>query len=312
MAAMNRECPLLISASLTNDFRRNGGAMAKDPDFFARQVTSARRFWLDLRTGRMPGLVVVSAGWERCAGDFHLARPGFPWLGIELVVEGAGRLSLAGRDHRLVAGSVFTYGPGTAHEIVGEPARPLRKYFLDLGGDDAAPLLAEAGLPPGTLAHLPAPSSARATFDLLIEAGARGGRHAPALAAALARATVLTLAAEAVAPGGAPDPAHATYLRCRKWLDEHGSTVPTLAAAAAACGVTSAHLCRLFRRYDRISPWALMRQRRLQHGAELLADRGVTIAVVAERLGYADAFHFSRAFSRAFGIPPQRYRNLAR
>jgi AraC family transcriptional regulator of arabinose operon len=286
--------------------------MAKEPDFFCRQVTAARRFHLDIRSGSAAGLSVVSGGWEHCAADYRISRPGFPWLGIELVTAGAGRLAIAGADYPIAAGSLFTYGPEVAHEIVSDPRRPLRKYFLDLGGAEAPALLRTAGLAPGTAVQLPRPAQVRAILDLLIEAGGAGGAQAPAVCAALATAAVHAAGGEAVPPGRAQEAAFASYLRCRNWLEEQDGRLTSLAAAARACGVSAAYLCRLFRRYDRETPWALVRRRRLQQAAALLADPSLSVAAVADRLGFSDPFHFSRAFRQAFGVPPQRFRQLGR
>lgn len=287
-------------------------SMGHDPDFFSQQVSDARRFWLDLQPRSCPGLIVASGGWELCSRSYRLARPGFPWLGLELVVAGAGELELAGIHHRLAAGAVFAYGPGVAHRIAGDPRQPLRKYFLDLAGDDAARLLAAAGLAPGGVRHLPLPARTRAILDLLIESGAAGGAQAGAICAALAEAALRTIAAGAVDPGRADEPAYATYQRCRAWLEEHGDGFANLGEVAAGCGVSAAYLCRLFRRYDRSSPWLLVRRARLQRAAERLAGGDRRIADLAREAGYADPFHFSRAFRRAFGIAPQRFRALAR
>lgn len=308
MAGMDLACHFLTSRGR----RWMMWSVAKEPDFFSSQVSNARRFWLDLRPRSCPGLIVASGGWELCARSYRLARPGFPWLAVELVVAGEGELELAGARHRLTAGAVFAYGPGIAHRIAGDPRLPLRKYFLDLAGDDAPRLLAAAGLPPGGVRHLPLPVRTRAILDLLIESGSAGGPQAAAICAALAEAALRTIAAGAVDPGRTREPAYATYARCRAWLEEHGDGLASLGEAAAACGVSSAWLCRLFRRYDRAPPWQLVRRARLQRAADLLVGGDRRIAELARELGYADPFHFSRAFSRAYGIAPQRFRALAR
>lgn len=41
--------------------------MAREPDFFCREVVDARRFFLDLRSRPGPGLTVASGGWELCS-----------------------------------------------------------------------------------------------------------------------------------------------------------------------------------------------------------------------------------------------------
>lgn len=43
----------------------------------------------------------------------------------------------------------------------------------------------------------------------------------------------------------------------------------------------------------------------MNDAAELL-DEGLLVKEVAERLGFADAFQFSRAFKRVHGVPPGR------
>ncbi len=250
------------------------------------------------------------AGGSSAGEGYRVARAGFPWHGLELVVEGHGTLALQGSSIALGPGAIFAYGPGIAHAIHSERTRPLRKYFLDLGGRGAAEALAHARLAPGTAAQLRVTALARGILDLLIEVGCAGGPQAPALCLALARAALLAIRDGLVPSERAQEPAYASYARCRSWLEAHGDEVRTLADAARACGVSAAYLCRLFRRYDVASPWRLVRGRRLQRAAELLEDHRLAIGAIASRIGYGDPFHFSRAFRKQFGIAPRRYRLL--
>ena len=285
---------------------------ADEPDFFTRQTVDARRFYLDLRPNSGSELIVTCGGWERCTADYRMERNDFRWIACELVIAGEGDLILAGEHHRLIPGSLFTYGPGIAHTITSDQQRPLHKYFLDLSGDDAATMVREAGLTPGTIRHLPSPLRSRELLDMMIGVGLSGGPNTPTVCAHLARALFLTVAEHAVEPSVSVEPAYTTYLRCRNWLERYGRDIASLEEAAKSCQISSAHFCRLFRRYDHESPWKLVRRLRLQHGADLLADPQQRVADVAERLGYADAFHFSRAFRQAFGTSPQQFRSVQR
>jgi transcriptional regulator GlxA family with amidase domain len=47
---------------------------------------------------------------------------------------------------------------------------------------------------------------------------------------------------------------------------------------------------------------------RLVRAATLLEQPDLTLAAVARLTGYANEFSFSRAFKRAFGVPPGLYR----
>jgi AraC-like DNA-binding protein len=47
---------------------------------------------------------------------------------------------------------------------------------------------------------------------------------------------------------------------------------------------------------------------RHERARALLADPALSVAQVAQRLGYRDAANFSRAFRRQAGVPPSEYR----
>lgn len=208
---------------------------------------------------------------------------------------------------------MFAYGPGVGHRISCDPRRPLSKYFLDLRGDAAQALVAAAGLGPGRLRHLPRPARILSIFDLIIETGRGGGPgQAAAICAALAEAALRSIADESVGHAPAGDAAHATYRRCRELIEAADPARTSLAGIAAEAGVSPAYLCRLFRRYDRLPPGAWLRRRSLQSAADALLQTDEPVAAIAARLGYADAFHFSRAFKRVFGLAPLPYRRQGR
>jgi AraC family transcriptional regulator len=77
--------------------------------------------------------------------------------------------------------------------------------------------------------------------------------------------------------------------------------------AAGAC-LSPAYLSRLFRRQYGIGPVAAMELLRLARAATLLARSNLSVAEVAGSCGFANPYHFSRRFSRAYGQPPGRWR----
>jgi AraC family transcriptional regulator len=83
----------------------------------------------------------------------------------------------------------------------------------------------------------------------------------------------------------------------------------TLAELGDAVGVHPVHLARAFRKHCGTSIGEHVRALRLEHARdEVLA--GVPLAEVAVRSGFADQSHFTKAFSRAFGIGPAAYRRI--
>ena len=47
---------------------------------------------------------------------------------------------------------------------------------------------------------------------------------------------------------------------------------------------------------------------RLAKAAELMCSSNAAISEIAVRCGYSNQFHFSRAFKKHYGIPPQKWR----
>jgi hypothetical protein len=116
-------------------------AKENTPRFFSRQVFEARRFYLQLRPKSSREITVVSGGWERCTADYRINRKSFPYLALEYVAGGCGRLHLAGSEYPLNAGAVFAYGPHVPHEIESNPQSRLSKYFANFVGERAIQLL---------------------------------------------------------------------------------------------------------------------------------------------------------------------------
>lgn len=117
----------------------------------------------------------------------------------------------------------------------------------------------------------------------------------------------------AVGVSGEPDTAATVRARTEALIDER-ATDPTLTPGriAAELNISLRQLYRAFN--DSESPAALIRRRRLERAAELLASRRsmANVEAVAAECGFASAEYFSRAFRREFGLSPRAYRSRYR
>ncbi|MFB9541836.1 MULTISPECIES: AraC family transcriptional regulator [Streptomyces] len=82
----------------------------------------------------------------------------------------------------------------------------------------------------------------------------------------------------------------------------------TLPALAAKTGVSRANLARRFTALAGLPPMTYLRERRLALAADLLREPDATLATVADRVGFANAFALSAAFKREHGVSPSEYR----
>ena len=102
-----------------------------------------------------------------------------------------------------------------------------------------------------------------------------------------------------------PDPSIAAALRAIEEHPEHPWTVESLGAHV---GVSRATLARRFRQQVGEPPLAYLTRWRVALAADLLVGTDLTLAAIAARVGYANAFALSAAFKRARGLPPSMHR----
>ncbi|MCS6770649.1 MAG: AraC family transcriptional regulator [Kiritimatiellae bacterium] len=276
--------------------------------YFSSQVSEARRFHFRPAARSRNGLRVVGGGYERCAPDYAIERPGFPHPVLEFVAEGSGRLVIHGTTHRLGPGSVFAYGPGIAHRIECDPLHPMGKYFIVLGGRGAAAALRAARLPPGTAAAVGRPERIRQILDDLIDFALSNRRDRDACCAEALRYALMKLPDLLVNGSGGRERAFFSYMRCRRFLEEKGGAIRSLREAAAACHVDPAYMCRLFQRFGGERPSHYLQHIRMNRAMTLLQTTDLLVKEIAEILGFEDPANFTRAFRSWFGTPPAAVR----
>jgi len=86
----------------------------------------------------------------------------------------------------------------------------------------------------------------------------------------------------------------------------------TIAELAAAVGLSRSSLVERFTRYLAEPPMAYLTGWRLRLAAQALTASSKGVADIAAAVGYESEAAFNRAFKRAFGVPPARYRRQRR
>lgn len=274
--------------------------------YVSRQVESSRLFFLEADGNE--DFTVVFGGFERCRTDYRIDRKNFPWFCLEFVDRGSGTLELEGASHELRAGSFYLYGPSLPHRIASTPDNPLGKYFVGFTGAGVAGFLERYDLQPGMAACCHKGEPIRRAFDSLIDRGVRKSRLARPTCALITRQLLLMCRDDAADPADTDSPAFATYSRTRDFIEANFLTVTSLAEIAAACGSDAPYLCRLFARYHDESPYQFLTRLRMDHASRLLLEPDAGVRSVAERMGFRDAFHFSRVFKSVHHVPPSRFR----
>lgn len=277
------------------------------PAFLAKRVERTRYFFLNLDPAPAEALAVAGGGCEHCLPEYFIRRRDFPFYSLEFVLQGRGVLEFGRRKVMLGPGAVFSYGPGLPHVIRTDADEPMVKYFVDFTGFEARALLEEFHLGPGRALQVALPQKVLDLYEALLQNGINDTAYSERLCAGLLRVLVLKMAESAQPTDRRHTRAFSTYLRSRQFLEERYLELQTLKDIAAGCRVDAAYLCRLFQRFDNLSPYQRLTRMKMSRAAQLLTSTHLLVKEVADQLGYEDPYHFSRVFKKVYGVAPEQF-----
>lgn len=93
-----------------------------------------------------------------------------------------------------------------------------------------------------------------------------------------------------------------------QYLDEHLEEKITINTLAARAFLSPSRLAHLFRQETGMTIFAWREKQRMNRASLLLQHAQLTIAHIAQLVGYDDALYFSRLFNQQFGVGPREYR----
>ncbi len=271
------------------------------------QVSGSRYFFLGLTGTGRAGVIPAYGGFERCDPDYLIQRDSMEFSTLELVVGGDGLVRMNGAETPLRAGSLFHYDRTTRLEIRTDPERPMAKYFLCLTGARARRRVAACGVAPNRAVQLAMFTEVQRLWEDLIREGGQHRATAGRICRALVEVLLLKIE-ELLGLSGPPGRGgEETFLRCKGAIDAQAARLGTLGEITAAAGVGASQLCRLFRRYQGLSPYQYLLHRKMALAAEWLLDPGALVKEAAAQVGFADPYHFSRCFKQVHRVAPRDF-----
>ena len=271
----------------------------------------------------------------RRGASFHAVVAGTCWFTVE------------GADPRqLAAGDLVLLPAGSRHELSSEPGLPLRRFDEDLkralirpdgelvlDGPGARTRILCAGysydtelthpvlslLPPVLHIASTQPEAGpwlRGLLDLLAHE-THGAATGSSTAAVRLLDVLLIHVVRAWLEAGDNDGVSLSWLRgLRDPLTAQALAVLhqrpdydwTLNELAASVNVSRATLSRRFSQHLGEPPLSYLTRWRLELAARKLRETALPAAVIARQVGYTSEYAFNRAFTRARGCPPGRYR----
>jgi AraC family transcriptional regulator len=105
-----------------------------------------------------------------------------------------------------------------------------------------------------------------------------------------------------------PEPVERALAFLHDALDSDAATPVSFAQLTDAACVTGPHLCRLFKSATGHTPAETVRLARLDRAHALVVRSNYSVKEIARMTGFASPFHFTRLFTRAFGVAPAMLR----
>jgi AraC-like DNA-binding protein len=266
--------------------------------------------------------------------------PGFrrlPWFTpshhLLHVLKGGCHYRVGDRTHRLTASDLLLIPPGVWSQSWNPSAETMRyrsiHFDLQYHGDyESLPAsfqdeerMPRVHLPPETVPALRLPSrtnvGGQAQIDLLFArviqetAEKRPGYELATKAATLELLLLLHRGpSEGVEPREERSQVEAIQ-RAVRFLENNFSRSLSLDDIAGAVHLSPIYFGRLFRKATGVTPMTYLRGLRMDRAAQLLCSGEQTIAQVADAVGFADPYHFSRVFRQHMGMAPSDYRERA-
>lgn len=110
-------------------------------------------------------------------------------------------------------------------------------------------------------------------------------------------------------PAGAGAGLQETVHRIKKHIDTRYHEDLSLQTVANQFRIDKYQLCRAFKKTFGVNYWSYVMKVRMEKAAELLAGTEWKNSAIAERTGFLDESHFSRAFKKYYGMAPKAYRH---
>ncbi|HEX2185183.1 MAG TPA: AraC family transcriptional regulator, partial [Chloroflexota bacterium] len=261
---------------------------------------------------------VHSAGWYRFSAEWHLPERVVPNHILFFGIGGEATVSLGTERYALHPGHILLTPPHLPHSIRHHPRRPLQLLTVHFTARLYGVLDVPAffGFPTRLSPAAPTWRALAATARRIIAELSRG---LPGCALAVNGDAMRLLAllwreslAQGAAAPGLRQPAHLAQVErlapVFRLIQARYAERLTLHDLAGAAHLHPAYFATVFRRVAGVAPLHYVARYRLDRVRDLLLSTDLSIAEIAQRTGFGDAYYLSRVFRRTAGMSPRSFR----
>lgn len=238
---------------------------------------------------------------------------------IIYIESGRGIYTLGNVSYAASGGNLIIVNPGVIHSLASDPQEALNAWTLSIS-EFCLPGLSPNQVIPGSAYPMIRLGKweeyVRGSFSLLLEQQADGMPQSASVSHAAAM-TLLLLANQLMQPEGqleanrgfSESQKHSAFaLEVIRYMDRHFQEPITLEMLSDVFHISAGHISHALTRACGISPINYLISRRIGEAQWLLLTTELSVRDIALRVGYENAYHFSKLFAKRIGMRPQDFR----
>ena len=237
---------------------------------------------------------------------------------VELILICSGSSEYLIHDKKVVikAGDLLVYNAGVVHDEVSGPDMEVGSYCVGVGGlhmpglRENALISDEAGYVFPTGRYF---KDMKALFVMMFRNLAAGEPHAELFCTSLLHALLVSVLTVTEGVGetreNPADEPHILGSRIKDYIDRHYMEPITLQSMGEALRISPYYLSHVFKQMSGYSPVQYLLRRRIGEAQTLLITTELSVARIAEMVGYDSQSYFNLQFTKNVGMPPSRYRH---
>lgn len=237
---------------------------------------------------------------------------------VELILICSGSSEYLIHDKKVVikAGDLLVYNAGVVHDEVSGPDMEVGSYCVGVGGlhmpglRENALISDEKGyvFPTGRYFE-----DMKELFVMMFRNLAAGEPHAELFCTSLLHALLVSVLTVTEGVGetreNPADEPHILGSRIKDYIDRHYMEPITLQSMGEALRISPYYLAHVFKQMSGYSPVQYLLRRRIGEAQTLLITTELSVARIAEMVGYDSQSYFNLQFTKNVGMPPSRYRH---
>lgn len=237
---------------------------------------------------------------------------------VELILICSGSSEYLIHDKKVVikAGDLLVYNAGVVHDEVSGPDMEVGSYCVGVGRlhmpglRENALISDEKGyvFPTGRYFE-----DMKELFVMMFRNLAAGEPHAELFCTSLLHALLVSVLTVTEGVGetreNPADEPHILGSRIKDYIDRHYMEPITLQSMGEALRISPYYLSHVFKQMSGYSPVQYLLRRRIGEAQTLLITTELSVARIAEMVGYDSQSYFNLQFTKNVGMPPSRYRH---